>query len=116
MRKELDELLAAAGLDLEWADIVRDLDRVEEVTVDQTTSASCCAPRRRDVPVPCARPSASPCRRSSNNFPPRHRRPRRQITRNAAAAGRGVVPRDREFPELPRQIRDLPIHGVENQS
>ena len=35
LRKELDERLAAAGLDLEWADIVRDLDRVEEVTVDQ---------------------------------------------------------------------------------
>ena len=35
MRKELDERLAAAGFDLEWADIVRDLDRLEEVTVEQ---------------------------------------------------------------------------------
>jgi hypothetical protein len=26
-----------------------------------------------------------------------------------------VVPRDREFPESPRQIRDLPICGVEDQ-
>jgi hypothetical protein len=35
LRKELDERLATAGLDLEWADAVRDLDRIEEVTVDQ---------------------------------------------------------------------------------
>ncbi|HEX8827570.1 MAG TPA: transposase [Xanthobacteraceae bacterium] len=35
LRQELDERLAAAGLDLEWADVVRDLDRVEEVTIDQ---------------------------------------------------------------------------------
>ena len=37
LRKELDERLDAARADLEWADIVRDLDRVEEVTVDQGT-------------------------------------------------------------------------------
>jgi len=35
LRKELDERLDAAGAELEWGDIVRDLDRVEEVTVDQ---------------------------------------------------------------------------------
>ena len=37
LRKELDERLDTAGADPEWADIVRDLDRVEEVTVDQGT-------------------------------------------------------------------------------
>ncbi|HXN44222.1 MAG TPA: IS1634 family transposase [Xanthobacteraceae bacterium] len=37
LRKELDERLDAAAADPEWADIVRDLDRVEEVTVDQVT-------------------------------------------------------------------------------
>ena len=35
LRKELDERLGAAAANPEWADIVRDLDRVEEVTVDQ---------------------------------------------------------------------------------
>ena len=35
LRKELDERLAAAGIAAEWADIVRDLDRVEQITVDQ---------------------------------------------------------------------------------
>lgn len=37
LRKELDERLDTAGAELEWGDIVRDLDRVEEVTVDQGT-------------------------------------------------------------------------------
>jgi hypothetical protein len=35
LRKALDEGLEAAGVDAEWADIVRDLDRLEEVTIDQ---------------------------------------------------------------------------------
>ena len=35
LRKELDERLASAGVSAEWADIVRDLDRVEQITVDQ---------------------------------------------------------------------------------
>ncbi|HEV2176138.1 MAG TPA: IS1634 family transposase [Terriglobia bacterium] len=35
LRKELDERLAAAGVSAEWADVVRDLDRVEQITVQQ---------------------------------------------------------------------------------
>jgi len=35
LRKELDERLTAAGVNAEWGDIVRDLDRVEELTVEQ---------------------------------------------------------------------------------
>jgi len=35
LRKELDERLAAAGYDPEWGDVLHDLDRVEEVTVEQ---------------------------------------------------------------------------------
>jgi hypothetical protein len=37
LRKELDERLAAAGVKAEWADIVRDLERVEQITVKQET-------------------------------------------------------------------------------
>ncbi len=36
LRKELDERLAAIGVDPEWNDFVRDLDRVKEVTVEQS--------------------------------------------------------------------------------
>ena len=35
LRKELDERLTAANVTAEWADIVRDLDRVEQITIDQ---------------------------------------------------------------------------------
>jgi hypothetical protein len=35
LRKELDERLTAAGVNAEWTDIVRDLDRVEQVTLEQ---------------------------------------------------------------------------------
>jgi Transposase DDE domain len=37
LRKELDERLVATGVTAEWADIVRDLDRVEQITVEQGT-------------------------------------------------------------------------------
>jgi hypothetical protein len=35
LRKALDERLTAAGVDVEWSDIVRDLDRVEQVSIEQ---------------------------------------------------------------------------------
>jgi hypothetical protein len=35
LRKELDERLIAAGVKTEWADIVHDLERVEQITVKQ---------------------------------------------------------------------------------
>jgi transposase len=35
LRKELQDRLAAAGLTLEWAEVLRDLDRLQEVEVDQ---------------------------------------------------------------------------------
>jgi Transposase DDE domain len=35
LRKELDERLTVAGVTAEWNDILRDLDRVEQVTIEQ---------------------------------------------------------------------------------
>ena len=35
LRKELDERLMVAGVTAEWGDIIRDLDRVEQITVEQ---------------------------------------------------------------------------------
>jgi hypothetical protein len=35
LRKELDERLTAVGVNAEWSDIVRDLDRIEQVTIEQ---------------------------------------------------------------------------------
>ncbi len=94
LRKELDDRLATAGVDPEWDDVVRDLDRVEEVTVDQgskrfvlrahapgSAGAVCKAvgvalpPLVRQPPMvkPPPKPAAPPT--------PRRGRPRRGATR-----------------------------------
>ena len=93
LRKELDERLDAAGAELEWGDIVRDLDRVEEVIVDQgskrfvlRTQAPGCAgvvckavgvalpPLVRQLPTAQPPPGPAPP-------PARRGRPRRGATR-----------------------------------
>jgi hypothetical protein len=93
LRKELDERLDAAGAELEWADIVRDLDRVEEVTVDQATkrfvlrtqAPGCAGVVCKAVGValpplvrqaPAAQPPPQPA-----SLPARRGRPRRGATR-----------------------------------
>jgi hypothetical protein len=94
LRNELDERLAAAGLDPEWADIVRDLDRVEEVTVDQqakrfvlrTDAPGCAASVFKAVGValpPLARhlPAATPPPAPDALPKKRRGRPRRGATR-----------------------------------
>jgi hypothetical protein len=84
LRKELDERLA--GADLEWGDILRDLDRVEEVTVEQGAKALRAAHRSarlrrprvqggRRGPATARAPSASrsaatPARISNRKPPP----------------------------------------------
>jgi transposase len=95
LRKELDERLTTAGVTAEWGDIIRDLDRVEELTVQQgpkryvlRAQAPGCAgavfkavgvalpPLVRQVPTgtPPPKPAATP-------MPPRRRgRPRRGAT------------------------------------
>jgi hypothetical protein len=94
LRKELDERLAAAGLDPEWADIVRDLDRLEEVSVDQeekcfvlrSDAMGCAASLFRTVgvalpPLVRQRPAATPP--PPPPPPPKRRgRPRRGATRH----------------------------------
>jgi Transposase DDE domain len=94
LRKELDERLAAAGLDLEWADIVRDLDRVEEVTVDQdnkrfvlrTEAPGCAGAVCKAVgvalpPLVQQLPAATPPPAPADQTKRRRGRPRRGATR-----------------------------------
>jgi Transposase DDE domain len=94
LRKELDERLAAAGLDPEWADIVRDLDRLEEVSVDQeakrfvlrTDAPGCAASVFKAVGIalpPLVRhlPAATPPPTSAAPPPKRRGRPRLGATR-----------------------------------
>jgi hypothetical protein len=89
LRKELDEQLAAAGVNAEWDDIVRDLDRVEQITLEQGAKrfvlrphAPGCAgavfkavgvalpPLIRQIPTDPAPQAEVPA------YPPRHGRPR----------------------------------------
>jgi hypothetical protein len=94
LRKELDERLDAAGAEPEWADIVRDLDRVEEVTVDQGTkrfvlrvqAPGCAGVVCKAVGValpPLVRqlPAAHPPPEPTPPLPARRGRPRRGATR-----------------------------------
>jgi len=94
LRKELDERLAAVGLDPEWGDVVRDLDRVEEVTVDQhakrfllrTDAPGCSASVFKSVGValpPLVRhaPAATPPPESAAPSKKRRGRPQRGATR-----------------------------------
>ena len=94
LRKELDERLAAANVTAEWGDVVRDLDRVEQITVEQGPKrfllrphAPGCAgavfkavgvalpPLVRQLPNATAPPVSPP-----RSPPPRRGRPRRGAT------------------------------------
>jgi hypothetical protein len=98
LRNELDERLTMAGANAEWNDIVRDLDRVEQVTIEQGPSALCCDHRPLVAPARCSRRSVWRCCRWSSRSRPPHRRPlSHQPHRPAAADARGVVPRRPEF-------------------
>ena len=94
LRKELDERLAVAGLDLEWADVVRDLDRVEEVTVAQdnkrfvlrTQAPGCAGAVCKTLgialpPLVQQLPAATPPPAPAAPPKPRRGRPRRGATR-----------------------------------
>ena len=86
LRKELDEQLVTAGVEAEWGDIVRDLDRVEQITVEQGTKRFVLRPHAPGCagsvfkavgvalpPLVHQLPPATP--------PPRRRRPQRGATR-----------------------------------
>jgi Transposase DDE domain len=93
LRKELDERLAAAGVSAEWADIVRDLDRVEQITVDQEAKRFVLRPQAPGCagsifqavgvalpPLVRQLPSATPPPPSPPISPQRRGRPRRGAT------------------------------------
>lgn len=98
LRKALDERLATAGVTAEWADIVRDLDRVEDVTVEHAdkrfvlrlqapgcAGAVCKAVGVALPPLVRQAPAAKPPPQPSAAIPPapRRGRPRRGATRPA---------------------------------
>src|SRR6202040_4279354 len=95
LRKELDERLAAASVVAEWGDIVRDLDRVEQMTVEQGAKRFMMRPQAQGYagsvfqavgvalpPLVRQLPNATPPPLAlSAPPPPRRGRPRRGATR-----------------------------------
>jgi len=87
LRKELEDRLAAAGLGCEWADIVRDLERLSETEIEQdgtpyilrSTAPGCAGPVLRTLGI--ALPPLIRCAQPPPTPPPRpksRRRPRRR--------------------------------------
>jgi hypothetical protein len=95
LRKELDERLSAAGITVEWDDVVRDLDRVEQITIEQNAkrfrlrpeAPGCAGSVFKAVGVALPplvsqlSPPATPPPSVAAEPPPRRRRPRRGATR-----------------------------------
>jgi Transposase DDE domain len=99
LRKELDERLSAARVTVEWDDVVRDLDRVEQITIEQNAKCFHCDQTHQVALAACSKPSGWPYRRwSANCRRPLRRRPLSPQSRRHAAGARGVVPRVPEFP------------------
>jgi hypothetical protein len=117
LRKELDERLLAAGVNAEWDDIVRDLDRVEQITVEQDRkhfvlrpqAPGCAAsvfqavgvalpPLVRQLPSATLPPTSPP------------------LAPSAAAGDRGAVPRRPESSGSLLIVNNLQIRGVQVES
>src|SRR4051812_44911111 len=98
LRKELDERLTAAGVNAAWDDIVRDLDRVEQVIIEQgpkrfvlrPQAPGCAGAVFKAVGV-----ALPPLIRQIPTGPPPQARCR---PLHHAAVARSVVPRRPEFP------------------
>src|SRR6059058_740461 len=62
LAKQLEDRLHRHGIAAEWGDILRDLDRLQEIELGRMASASCCAPRPPASLASSFRRLVSPCR------------------------------------------------------
>jgi hypothetical protein len=72
LQKELTDLCQRHGLAIEWADLLRDLDRLQEATIakdGKRITTRTASPARSAA---SSRPLASPCRLICTNAPPDH--------------------------------------------
>ena len=116
LRKEFDERLAASGVMAEWGDVVRDLDRVEQITIDQGTKHFVLRPQAPGCAgsvfkaVGVALPPL--LRQPPNAIPPPPTTPSRH---RVAAADHGVVPRRADFSGFACRINSFRFGGVQLQ-
>jgi len=99
LRKELEDRLAAAGHNFEWADIVQDLERLSETEIEQdgkvywlrTPAPGCAGPVLRTLGValpPLVRNAQPPPRPKPQ---PRRRKPRRRSANAVTAASKPLM-------------------------
>src|SRR4051794_21862968 len=116
LRKELDERLAAANMNAEWGDVVRDLDRVEQVTVEQGGKRFVLRPQAPGCAGGVFKAVGVALPHWSSNCRTLRRRPGRHPCHCRATAGdRGVVPRAAEFPGFLFVLNHFRIRGVQLQ-
>ena len=71
LRKELQDRCRAAGFRPEWGDVLRDLDRLQDVEIDQGGKhVTLRTPAQPASPAPYSKPSTSPCRPTAATTPP----------------------------------------------
>jgi len=99
LRKELEDRLAAAGHNFEWADIVQDLERLSETEIEQdgkvywlrNPAPGCAGPVLRTLGValpPLVRNAQPPPRPKPQ---PRRRKPRRRSANAVTAASNPLM-------------------------
>jgi hypothetical protein len=113
LRKELDDRLQAAGLQLEWQDVIGDLDRLVQITVDSDGRRFVLRNQTPGCAGAVPRLSASPCRLcsvASMARSPTTRRPPNLAS--AASPPAAVVPREKTKRDSANPINKLHKHGV----
>ena len=113
MQKYLDDLLREAGVTPEWKELLRDLDRLQNVRLehrgtDWLVRTDATPKRRGSVP---SRPRRAAAARQANRAT-EDSHPPRNPPGNAAVAP-SVVPRRLEFRRNSHEIRDLQKSGVQ---
>ena len=105
------------GLNAEWDDIVRDLDRVEQITVEQDRKHFVLRPQAPGCAAGVFQAVGVACCPWCDRCPPlRRHRHRHHLPASAAAGDHGVVPRRPEFSRFLLIVNNLQIRGVQVES
>ena len=105
MQKHLDDILCEADVTPEWKELLRDLDRLQNVRLEHRGPIGWCARTRPETSRLCSVTLISGCHRVPGK--PRLRRLHHRHRPTNAAVAQSVVPRRLEFRRNSHEIRDL---------
>ena len=105
MQKHLDDILCEADVTPEWKELLRDLDRLQNVRLSIGGPIGWCARTRPETSRLCSVTLISGCHRVLGK--PRLRRLHHRHRPTNAAVAQSVVPRRLEFRRNSHEIRDL---------